>query len=1443
MVLAELLDEMQRVVIDRKMATANREAADESSDDVDKETDIVARVKAAVDLATQPGSAAGRLSRPQLQALAHLRRCAPTATALSARGRRSGVGFILATASGAGGGGGGPPSAAPPSGPTPAGPSRPCGGGWCKRLPWPQPAGAEAAASPDVNSEGVARGWAPYVWRQPVGGISQALPRLEVDPSLPPADPSTPDSWCNFLGCLHGAWNDARGCRSNWRTRREVNAAACAAAHGLASEAMAWVLGLEAEERGRLAEPLLAEACAAAEADEARLAAVLKQLGVGGREMDLWTYCYDRDVEGRRGLVEQLRPGLAGKSVGWDSLLAMAEADASDSEAYEGAEEVLVAAVCGLMLLAHIPSSALEPWGGEGQGLEPMACAGVALQRAYLQNWLAKPAAPGADAWAQRSAVTAPALLHFASCHGPITSEHPEEPPADRYGPDHLEWLNREMHYRGPAYLKEAELMRAVLAYMYGSQGADAAAPAAAGPTDEELRALAREAALLSWACFAARSPDSESGVADLVRTAPARVSALLCKPYQGDPNGSDVSDGEDSEGSVFEDGVQFAAGGARRGLDARPGDRSQGDARPFASFSPSSARAPSGPRCCLFDALFWPAGRSCGAAACHTPGAASAGAGASAAGVNGAATTPDAPEPWEAELPWLAWLMRQGLLEAPAPAQAEAQADLLTSVLEGTAACSQLEAARGAAASRAAQWIRDAEADMEAETAGLSDYILELPVLEQLLMTLTGSGVHPALLEVQIALLQPALLTEYPETWGRLLQGPELAAGDPAAVEVARLACMGLLCLHGRLEGLESLSLGFCAAGGWAAQAHLLRCGLDPGPLGVADTTATGGSEEGWAKGFQSGLLVITWLHQLLPLGTLAPRPTWTCAPRANRHGTPSSSTSSSSSNGQCGSSHEHADGAGLCQAGAAEASQRGLARAIAHVASLSTEVPYMLMHLYAAIVYMSEARRYGTAGDTHREREAARQADHRIRKLGQILLDSMDPAARDRYGMQALQAAVQWCARDGFALESGGGLAQSPPDATPAGGESQGPQQVELSGSAPDSTPAVSAPGPRLLVYGPDSTEAERLSAFLLVGGSSVAFWEKQLPRLPWPPPPQSLVVEGPAHASLLLGVFHEVTKTDYSNEKFPHAVAFLPELLPSCGGGTGGGTGAAAANGAARKGPGRPAGGTDGGTTRVLLKDIQVGCLPSKNGLHKDKYPWTLMNRFTPKLTAASTSAKNRAVQVAWVREALVERGLGAVWIVGVGVEGIHAALLVAAEMRQDMLRLGRDCCAVVAHVSYSTVKELANEASRTKPKQKPSSSAATAPPDSAGPADPVGAAVEAVAALASGACHCRNFAVWSRLAGTGHAADLYPEHVETELDGLRRAEAEVLGLLQQEGGPLREGLQVELRVMECAPGRPGELVFPAAGQQVAAGSCSAKARAERKAAKGGGKGARR
>ncbi|KAG2494798.1 hypothetical protein HYH03_007041 [Edaphochlamys debaryana] len=1403
--------------------------------------------EASMELAAQRRSAASALSRPQLQALAHLRRCAPTATALSARGRRSGVGCILAAASGAGGGGGGPPSTL-----VRAGPALACGSGWCKRLPWPQPARATAvsaskaaAAAPHLSCL-TSRGspWGPFAWR-PSSEDLPAIPTSIAQAHLPRRSPPPQQPPCTYPHALDDLTIAcARLCdRSRddpaWLRRSRADAALLKGARHLAHRAAALFRGCSAEEAEHLVAGCLASAEAALESERARLECVLGGLGLEGADA-AWQLCWGLECVALVELAEALRPGLLRSSAAWEALAEWARSAEVEGPTAEVPVRVLRAAVTGLLLLHGIPSAALEPWGGEGQGPEPLACAGVAMLSGLLKH---------------QPASSAPVLLHFALCHGPMEAVRGRAPPP-RYSGPHVRQLAAELAAGGPAIFKEAELLRALTAVELCRCAAAAAAPAAPPelrlPKPEELRALALEAAALEYAFAFASGKNSADGnpgsdpSRPLADTAGFGLDHSVAGLGAGGRWGAAAS-ATDRSREAAEMGPGRAEGGAHA---AGPGPSTSAAAAAAASDpAAGSASAPSGPRCCLFDALFWPAGRSSGAAACHAPGAASAGAGASAA-VNGAATTPDAPEPWEAELPWLAWLGRQGLLQelqddfrdggGGAPNAGLASTNNLEHALEVALDAAERfaaaeEAAGGRLVAQSASECRAARARAEVEDRAADEGLRRAPGLHVLLEGLSRGELGPPHLPRVAEELVPGLLQAQPHTWGRLLRGPELEEGEPHAVQAAHLAVLGLLTfILDATIPRSSINLGFCAAAGWQIRACYVGTRSAAGP-----TAAAAGSgppyeaQPSWASAHRQGADLICCLHMLLPLKSVAPRPTWTCLPPRPAPG--------SGSSGPAPEQQQHHHHNQQCRA-----------RAVAHLVGTFQAAPELLNSLRKAAAAVMDLRmdlaHAGPDGATAAAPEVLcglAHAQEAVRDLACQALESMDPRARQRVRHRVVHDALAAAAASDFEIVSG--PAWAPPEhplaaralaaPAPAGcdvarpqAQAQQPQAQQAQAQAPP-------------CYGPGSDAREPLRALLRVAGASGAWWSEGVTALPEGarPPPATLAVQGPAHTALALMLIRELTVFD-SRGVFRHALLFQPEILGSDAPAAAAGHGPAA--GAARGGRARPPKSADRGCARVLLKDVQEGCLPLEHGEHKDAYPWLLMRHYVTKITNSSAYGRARSHHLAVVRPALLDMGWGAVWVSGCGVEGVQGALLLAAEIRQEMLAAGRDCCVAVAELCFQESDTLAREAARDEAGagaragaraepargRRQSSSArlsTAAAAASAGreegkgspsaqpaaqPTVPSEAASSALTSLALSICRRRDVGLFDQISPGDEGLPCTAANVEAKV---AEAESELLGLLSPGPGgcgPLREGVLVQLRIMECAPGRPAELVLP-------------------------------
>ncbi|KAG2494797.1 hypothetical protein HYH03_007040 [Edaphochlamys debaryana] len=1381
LVVCELLAEAQRHEheqqarerSERGKAKTRAQAQGAAADGEQRAATAGPAAEATVALVAQRGSAAGRLSRPQLQALAHLRRCAPTATALSARGRRSGVGSILAAASGGGGGGSGHPYSAP-SASSPAGPAYPNVGGWFKRLPWPQP--NSSAAGGLEGSSLIAEGptWTPFVWSQPDAGPLPAVQLCDMDLPQPsaPTLPTLLHDWSLFMAGLDLTHHMACGPKDLWERRHSAQAAALSTVvRPEVASAVAWAAVRPDSARLLQTTAIFEVLEAVRAADEARLSCALSAVGLADVR-GAWCHCRGLGAAALRKLAEGLRRGLLRASGAWAQLAWMAAEDQKGQPCYRGALQVLRAAVTGLILLHGIPSAALEPWGGEGQGPEPLACAGVAMLRMSLEIQFPCGAVhPGGEAPQAQGSVPPPALIHFALCNGPIAapwSMLPLDHQLERYTPKHVEWVEAQLFERGFAYIKEAELMRAAMSQQPRQQGA--ARPAGAGggaASHAQLEALAREAQLLQlWLCGALGRP-----------TSPLREVL-------------------DAAGQVTE------ASGATSGLGGGVSSSCTVGPGPQPQLEPSSSAvavtAPKTSCCHLFDPLW--------VAAAGPPGSAGTSAGGSGGGPHG-------PEPWEAEMPWLAWLARQGLLEAPDGALEDAQGRYLAAALEAAEA----EAGAAVLSDIGAKFFLEAAATVHGglleEERDQAHSLLFVPAASNL-MPLVHGGHLPATqgqegLAVEQAMaplveyIWPYLLPNHPRTWGRLLRGPELLEEQPEAVEALRMAFLGLLAL---MACTGNISLGACALAGWAAAS---RARSDTDAQAVIEPTrgAAVHPEERaacWGGPVLSATRLLGILPPLLSLPALTPRPTWTCAAHTSgpdgAERLPSSTCLTSQAGPLPGSQQPDAR------------QQLGLARAMARAGLLFRDSPVLAILLSNAAEAAREVQTLGAGGDAAAARAAHEAQAAAARRLGAEVLYGMSAEARTRLREGLVLDAVAAAAASGFALDTRAALdparqvAPAPPGLSGGGSQAQGQAQAQVQAQA-------------LPCFGPGRDAAERMGALVRVAGSSPAHRCSLVDtaRLRGPLPPQSVVVEGPVHTTLLLMM---LSRLSFGEGKFAgeyaHVLRFLPQVLPVPAGGAAAGL---AAYG--KQGPHKKAA-ADAKGLRMVLLDIQAGHLPMEDGAHRGAYPWALMCAVSPKITATSAYGRPRAAHLKTVREALVDKGWGAVWVSGCGVEGVQGALLLAAEMRQEMLALGRDCCVAVTSIDYEPARTLAKETAAEQRQQGSAGGAAGRSSSAGGSAAPgpdtwIPGPIEACAAalerLVMGSSARRDLVIEARL--DARSVGGLTAVTAREEERLREAESELLGLLSPGPGgcgPLREGVLVQLRIMECAPGRPGELVLP-------------------------------
>ncbi|KAG2494803.1 hypothetical protein HYH03_007046 [Edaphochlamys debaryana] len=1151
------------------------------------------------------------------------------------------------------------------------------------------------------------------------------------------------------------------------------------------------------EEQDDLAGPAWEELAAAADADAERYDRILTQMGLAesaAPDLALYGYCSNLDGSQLLELAEALRPGLLEASAAWAQLAQAARCLLSGGGGVRGPIlQVLRAAVTGLLLLHGIPSAALEPWGGEGQGPEPLACAGVALAHVTLQSQMDDEILESEEEpmW---TLSPPPGLIHYALCHGPIGVSNKAQPyPPTRYSADHLGWLTDQLMDRSLAYLKETELLRACMTPMGAVPSADQRmAPERAGPSLEELRRLAGAAHALHR-CWTADPlgrkgrlaspllPEPRGELQDSASLRPnldldvdldrGRDDARLASRRGGGGEGSRERGGSCADDQSNNGRQEASHGDAERFPNCpkgpEPGAEAQAGPGPGPGPGPEPAWASTGAvatpppaapetpppghprRCCLFDPLWSWAPRDTSG---HNP---PGGCSSSGGGVNGSGGGPDAPEPWEAELPWLAWLGRQGLVgqnDVPDAKLVTRVTVILTSVerrahaflrqaqAQAQGGPSGSPAARsaltspggglsrlGEPAARAQEFVCHIHGEMRKQMrTSLSS---RQDLAQTIVLLLQGQSLPGSPAEIAEQLV-PGLLAAQPGTWGGLLLGWEVAAEEPVALQAAR-AC----------RSSSSSGVGGVGGGG----------GGDAAGPGLA---AQGG---GTAAAAAVANPVATLARVMLPY---------------------------------CGAPQLHLL---LCQAltFAQMGPSDGNARAIAESRARFEEM--------AAVVAL-QALESG-AWERLRARVLVEAGGGGGRGRG----PGLSPAAASPDLALAL-------AKASAALQAGASAASRGAAAATA----SAPAAV----ADADATPPPPLPPP---CYGPGLDPAETRAALLRLAQSSPVGGVQDLP-IPRPPlQPQSLVLEGPEHATEVLAILENLTCRQWNGVEYLHPLAFFPEVLHS---GTGGGSGGAAAasatavcsNAGSKQ---RAAGAWDPKAVRVLIHDLQVGCLPMPNGRHSDKYPWAEMAAHTPKITPTSAMAKPRAAHLKDAKAALLDKGLGGMWVSGYGVVGALGALMLAAEVRQEMRQLGRDCCAMVVDVSCkdldNAAQKQAEAQARRGSKAGASTSASAAPLDGSG-AKPWAGLSALVGELASHLCTIRNVDILLRPyralqdAGLKNPVAGFAAKFE---DKLCIAELKLLGLLSPGPGgcgPLREGLQVQLWIMECVSGRPGELVLP-------------------------------
>ncbi|KAG2494807.1 hypothetical protein HYH03_007050 [Edaphochlamys debaryana] len=1291
-----------------------------------------------------------------------------------------------------------------------------------------------------------------------------------------------------------------------------------------------------------------------AKADAARLVWAMGDLGHGS-EADLWGLAVDQSPAELRASLQRLRPGLLEQSPPWRALAeaadaveakaeeasaaaegrraraaALAEAEAAEAEAAEAVEPghgepdpallVLRAAVTGLLLLHGIPSAALEPWGGEGQGPEPLACAGVALLRVQLEmRRLFDPDIPlrSSHVWVDSPP---PVLIHFLLCHGP-TVRPTETSPAARYSAAHMEVAEANLMLYSVPSLRIAELLRA-LADLPGGSGFPPGSGFRSAADSEHRRAMKKSlawqvaalqpifsarleahAASLGAAADAAAWPAEAAGAAAAWGQIEATLHKRVVDDSDDDSLGIMASDSDDDSVGI----IDYDS--------SEPESEAQEPWRPVQP-APGSRRCDK--RCCLFDCLFWslpPGPSACasgdsqappcnssssgGLVRCSEPavgpapdpgpgqaqsGCAGAQAGEAQAGPcepAGTATTdcggPDAPEPWEAELPWLAWLMGQGMLEAPSMHPRDLYAEAL-----GEAETIVTHVARfwGPSVKRkrqlSPQQLRRSCSKLRRDQARLvggcvdvrRQYVSQRLWLQTLCAQLLEDRLPLDQYKDAADTLWEELTDQHPDTWRRLLWGSELES-DPQAAQVARLALLGLAAYRGSQQtaaDLSQLRLSFCAAAGWellaaakqqgltafaadfacapasaeapAAPSAAQEPGAEAGGGSAAGPTssASGGGAEPRAEAGQapaypyepgpklhpvaSAILVFAVLVSGPDLPAIRRKPDWTCCPRACTSGVPRPEPSSPTSQPPPspppppvpapGEGAARAASAGAppqaeakpgAAAGAVEASQRGLARRLAHTLWTVRDTPSLMAALWLAVAHAS----YGSGASARRHDDpefdnAVRECEVHTTALALMAFESLSEEARGRVAdrARATAAAAAQAQADGDVEPS------VPSSSAAAAADDLMGLELEL----------VDPTAPPVPCYGPGRSDPERLKALLRLGPCTPRMRDEgpAAPGLP-PPVPVSIEVEGEAHTTLVLMLLYMLSCWGRNEGYHPNALVFAPEFAARAGhGGAGAGAAAVADEGgapggqAAAKAAGR-------GAQGILLRDIRVGAMPHPLGLHRDAYSWTAMHTLGPRIAPWSCTPKQHRVNLGLLRQALIEKRLGAAYIHGIGVLGISEALLLAVEMREEMLAMGRDCYVLASDVQAENANRLAVEARHDSSKPK---SPFLRPGDYA---------ITVGDSLLNEICRRRNIAeAWRQ-----RRTDEVRREVYRAEQRLASSEYSLIKLLEEPDGPVRQGLEIEITILECAPGLRAQPLLPSGGAGGARAASRAVARA--------------
>ncbi|PNH11809.1 hypothetical protein TSOC_001308 [Tetrabaena socialis] len=271
---------------------------------------------------------------------------------------------------------------------------------------------------------------------------------------------------------------------------------------------------------------------------------------------------------------------------------------------------------------------------------------------------------------------------------------------------------------------------------------------------------------------------------------------------------------------------------------------------------------------------------------------------------------------------------------------------------------------------------------------------------------------------------------------------------------------------------------------------------------------------------------------------------------------------------------------------------------------------------------------------------------------------------------------------------------------------------------------------------------------------------------------------------------------------------------------------------------------------GSGAVVLRHMQAGVLPVRTDpQYANAFDWGQMYCCMPHVNAGTKWQEGLKP----LRVAMLQRRLGAAWLEAEGVEGVQRALamaeqvgvlrpglltcspallpyVVTRQIRQEMLEQGMDMCVAVAHVGWEGVN---GRVEQEKEEQRAAAAASPAAPGAEpltpassghGAAGDDGRGARVVKQLEdTEACElvgliCSQLQEILQGGPSGRAGGGGPGQGQRRsiaaVDSLMHLIVSTLGeRLARQRGPVREGVRLQLRLMQCEPGRPERLVVPA------------------------------